>query len=114
MAGLASDARARADIRSPLSSCRTAAGGTPRHHPQPAHWYLYYLGTRPGRQSAGIGTALLRPMLERCDSEGVPAYLEATSARNRTLYRRHGFEDQKALNLPDGGPPMYPMWRQPR
>jgi hypothetical protein len=53
-------------------------------------------------------------MLERCDSEGVPAYLEATSARNRTLYRRHGFEDQKALNLPDGGPPMYPMWRQPR
>jgi GNAT superfamily N-acetyltransferase len=85
-----------------------------RHHPQPAHWYLYYLGTRPGRQSAGIGTALLRPMLERCDSEGVPAYLEATSARNRSLYRRHGFEDQKALNLPDGGPPMYPMWRQPR
>jgi GNAT superfamily N-acetyltransferase len=85
-----------------------------RHHPQHPHWYLFYLGTRPGRQKAGIGTALLRPMLERCDSQGVPAYLEATSPRNRSLYLRHGFEDQRALNLPDGGPPMYPMWRQPR
>lgn len=85
-----------------------------QHHPQTPHWYLYYLGTTSGRQSAGIGTALLRPMLEKCDTEGVPAYLEATSPRNRLLYQRHGFEDMEALNLPDGGPPMYPMWRRPR
>jgi GNAT superfamily N-acetyltransferase len=84
-----------------------------RHHPQSPHWYLYYLGARPGRQNAGIGTALLRPMLETCDNEGLPAYLEATSPRNRALYRRHGFLDGEPLGLPDGGPPMYPMWRRP-
>ena len=92
------------------NGCRRNSDGT---IPQSPHWYLYYLGARPGRQNAGIGTALLRPMLETCDNEGLPAYLEATSPRNRALYRRHGFLDGEPLGLPDGGPPMYPMWRRP-
>jgi hypothetical protein len=32
--------------------------------------------------SQGIGSALMAPMLERCDREGVRAYLDATSERN--------------------------------
>jgi hypothetical protein len=43
----------------------------------------------------------------------VPAYLEATSERNRDLYRRHGFVDREVLELPDDCPPLYPMWRDP-
>ncbi len=83
------------------------------HHPQQPHWYLYYLATVPGRQGTGIGSALLRPILRRCDEEGSPAYLEATSERNRALYRRHGFEDRDEYVLPNG-PPLYRMWREPR
>jgi hypothetical protein len=56
---------------------------------------------------------LLRAVLDDCDATGVPAYLEATNERNCALYRRHGFVDRDPLPLPAGGPPLYPMWREP-
>jgi GNAT superfamily N-acetyltransferase len=84
------------------------------HHPTREHWYLYYLGTVAQRRSTGLGSALVRPVLDLCDEQGVPAYLEATSERNRDLYLRHGFVPSGTLDLPRGGPPVYPMWREPR
>jgi GNAT superfamily N-acetyltransferase len=83
------------------------------NHPAEPHYYLFLLGTRPGWQGQGLGSALMRPMLERCDRDGVPAYLEATSEGNRRLYLRHGFEVTEELLLPDG-PPLWRMWRAPR
>jgi GNAT superfamily N-acetyltransferase len=47
-----------------------------RRHPAEPHWYLAGLGTDPPYQGKGIGSALMRPVLDRCDSEGLPAYLE--------------------------------------
>jgi GNAT superfamily N-acetyltransferase len=85
-----------------------------QHHPAAPHWYLMYLAAETGRTGSGIGTALLQPVLYRCDTDGLPAYLEATTQRNRALYRRHGFTDLPELVLPDGGPVLYPMWREPR
>jgi GNAT superfamily N-acetyltransferase len=85
------------------------------HHGElPPHWYLLYLGARPGRQGRGLGSALLQAALDRCDAERVPAYLESTCARNVPVYRRHGFVEQGTLALPAGGPPLTPMWRDPR
>ena len=43
----------------------------------------------------------------------MPAYLEATSERNKQLYLRHGFEVTGEIKLPDG-PRMWPMWRTPK
>ncbi len=84
------------------------------HHRQlPDHWYLLYAGVEPSRQGQGIGSALLRPVLEECDRTGAPAYLEASCGRNRGLYARHGFVERDPLPLPDGGPTMFPMWREP-
>jgi ribosomal protein S18 acetylase RimI-like enzyme len=77
------------------------------------HAYLQGIVVSPGRQGGGVGTALLRHMLARCDEAGLPAYLEASSARSRALYERHGFAFLgTAVELPDG-PSMYPMWREP-
>jgi GNAT superfamily N-acetyltransferase len=84
------------------------------HRELPPHWYLLYLGTRPERQGQGLGSALLRAVLDRCDTERLPAYLEATCPRNVALYRRHGFVERGTLSLPPGCPPMTPMWREPR
>jgi GNAT superfamily N-acetyltransferase len=81
-----------------------------RHPTDEAHQYLFILGTRTAWQSEGIGSALLRSMLSECDKTGTPAYLEATSERNRNLYHRHGFEVVDVPRLPDG-PPVYCMWR---
>lgn len=81
-------------------------------HPADPHWYLAFVGTRPDMQGRGFGTALISDMLERCDAEGHPSYLEATSARNRGLYERLGFRVTCRIELPDG-PPMWGMWREP-
>ncbi|MFD8235290.1 GNAT family N-acetyltransferase [Streptomyces sp. NPDC059696] len=79
-----------------------------------AHEYLWMIGVSPRRQGEGLGTALIEAVLDRCDREGLPAYLEASSARSRALYERLGFADAgPALDLPDG-PAMWPMWREPR
>ena len=84
------------------------------HRPLPDHWYLLYAGVAPGRQGQGVGSALLRPVLEECDRTGIPAYLEATCERNRALYARHGFVAREPLRLPADGPTLLPMWREPR
>ncbi|MHB9758889.1 GNAT family N-acetyltransferase [Streptomyces sp. BYX5S] len=78
-----------------------------------AHAYLWMIGVTPERQGQGLGTALMAPVLDRCDREGLPAYLEASSARGRALYERLGFVlTGNAIELPDG-PTMWPMWREP-
>ncbi len=85
-----------------------------RHHPRkPGHWYLHYLGVEPRRQGRGIGGALLAPVLERCDREGTPAYLESSTERNRVLYERNGFVLTGSFDMPAGGPPIREMWRDP-
>ncbi|MFC8094955.1 GNAT family N-acetyltransferase [Streptomyces sp. NPDC057301] len=88
---------------------------TARIHPAGrAHEYLWMIAAAPGRQGEGLGTALINAVLDRCDQEGLPAYLEASSERSRQLYERLGFELKgRPLDLPDG-PRMWPMWREPR
>src|SRR5215213_8942695 len=71
-------------------------------HPVEPLYYMFLLGTRPGWQGRGLGSALMAPVLETCDRDGVPAYLEATSERNKQLYLRHGFEVTDEVLLPDG------------
>jgi ribosomal protein S18 acetylase RimI-like enzyme len=81
--------------------------------PERPHAHLTFLGTEPERQGEGIGSLLLRRSLARLDREGVPAYLEASTPRNRALYLRHGFVDMDRMQLPGGGPELWRMWREP-
>jgi len=83
-------------------------------HPREPHWYLATLGTETASQGQGIGSSLMRPVLDQCDENGVPAYLESSKARNVPFYRRHGFEVTQEVELPGGGPPIWTMWRDPR
>ncbi|MGW5271257.1 GNAT family N-acetyltransferase [Streptomyces sp. NPDC004044] len=79
-----------------------------------AHEYLLMIGVSPDRQGEGTGAALIADVLERCDRDSVPAYLEASSARSRRLYERLGFTFMgTTVELPDG-PSMWPMWREPQ
>jgi len=84
-----------------------------RGHPTDPHWFLDYIGVEAAARSRGTGSALIRPMLERCDVERVPACLNAGSERSRDLYSRHGFEVTQRIELPFGGPPLWRMWREP-
>jgi GNAT superfamily N-acetyltransferase len=80
-------------------------------HPHEHHYYLPVIGVRPEWQGRGFGSALLRPILERCDRERLPAYLEASSPRNRALYERHGFAVVEEMRVSDS-PPVWRMWRE--
>lgn len=82
-------------------------------HPHDHHYYLPVIGVRTEWQGRGFGAALLRPVLERCDREGAPAYLEATSPRNRAMYERHGFAVTGELRVGDS-PVFWPMRREAR
>lgn len=81
-------------------------------HPAADCYYLDLLGVDPAHHGRGLGSALLSSALRRCDAEGSPAYLDATSPRNRRLYARHGFAVVGEITLPDG-PSLWSMWRDP-
>lgn len=85
-----------------------------KKHPRDPHWYLAVLGTDPEHQGKGHGSAVMRPVLDRCDAEGVGAYLESSKESNVPYYERHGFEVTEQLTLPAGGPPVWLMWRDPQ
>jgi GNAT superfamily N-acetyltransferase len=100
------------------------------HHPIGVeHHHLAILAVAPGWQGQGIGTALLHAHHAALDQLGVPAYLEASSERTRSIYLNHGYSDYgEPIVLPgtlplEGdastgeAPPaafMYPMLREPQ
>ncbi|HEV7930892.1 MAG TPA: GNAT family N-acetyltransferase [Actinomadura sp.] len=84
-----------------------------RQHPEEPHWYLALLGTNPPAQGNGLGAALLRSRLDRCDREGMPAYLESSKDGNVPYYERFGFRVTEELAMPGGCPPVWLMWREP-
>ncbi|HEX2211978.1 MAG TPA: GNAT family N-acetyltransferase [Mycobacterium sp.] len=84
------------------------------HHPEEPHWYLGVIGSDPSVRGKGFGNALMRSRLDRCDAEYAPAYLESSNPDNIGYYQRFGFEVTGEIKLPDGGPSMWPMWREPR
>jgi GNAT superfamily N-acetyltransferase len=84
-----------------------------RHPARPHHWYLAVLGTDPASQGHGLGSAVLGPVLEQCDTDGVGAYLELSKERNIDFYARHDFRVLEELRLLRG-PRVWGMWRDPR
>ncbi|MBM0278225.1 GNAT family N-acetyltransferase [Micromonospora tarensis] len=56
-----------------------------------AHW-LEHFYLAPQLQGSGIGTAVLRTLLDRCDRDGTPVRLNVLQGSPaRRLYERHGF-----------------------
>jgi len=82
-------------------------------HPILPHRYLFMLGVDPAHQGKGHGSAFLRPGLERCDRERMPSYLETGTEKNVQLYERFGYRIRSELQIPDGGPKVWLMWREP-
>lgn len=56
------------------------------------HWYVMVVGVAPAFQGQGYGRALLQPMLDRADTDGLPCYLETTQPGNVSFYQRLGFQ----------------------
>ncbi|WP_222268172.1 GNAT family N-acetyltransferase [Modestobacter marinus] len=94
-----------------LASERLGALG----RPEEPHWWLHAVGTRPASRHRGLGAAVLRPVLERCDAEGVPA---ATTVYTSTAVRwlqRSGFAvTHHTRTAVDHELPIWTLVRRPR
>jgi GNAT superfamily N-acetyltransferase len=84
-----------------------------RYHPSEPYWYLPLIGVDPSRQGSGLGSALMRHAMIRCDRDQKLAYLESTNPKNIPLYERHGFEVLGKIQV-GAAPPIVPMLRKPR
>jgi ribosomal protein S18 acetylase RimI-like enzyme len=80
-------------------------------HPAEPHWYLAYIGVSPNLQGLGLGGDLLRHGHTRADRDGLPAYLEATSAEVRPLYAAHGYATGDPLLVAERTALVWPMTR---
>ena len=79
----------------------------------PEHFYLTLLGTHPDHRGHGIGMQLLAHDLARIDEQHTPAYLESSNPANDNRYAAVGFTRYGQFQLPDDGPIVTTMWRDP-
>lgn len=83
-------------------------------HPTEPHYYLEAIGTRQDQQRKGVGSRMINLVLDRCDEEGTPAYLESSNPQNIPFYARHGLELREEIECGKGAPVVTAMWREPR
>ena len=83
------------------------------YHIKEPHWYLPMIGVDPAQQGRGIGSALLRHGLAKCDEDHLPAYLESSRPANVPLSERNGFQVLGQVGG-DSFPVITPMLRQAR
>ncbi|MFE9932655.1 hypothetical protein [Streptomyces sp. NPDC005533] len=94
---------------------RTIARLQAERHPHTPHYYVSFGAVRPGHQKSGLMSGLLAEITARADAERVGAYTEASSPGGEATTRRTGFDRLGAdITLPDNGPALRPMWRNPR
>jgi ribosomal protein S18 acetylase RimI-like enzyme len=55
------------------------------------HWYLPFLAVAPAYQGQGMGSLLMRHVLDRASAAGLPCYLDSADERNVRFYGRLGF-----------------------
>ena len=95
----------------------TMSGLTEKAHKQvmkEPHWHLAFLCTDPPKQGQGIGTALMKPVLDRADAAGQPCYLETMTEKDVTFYMKRGFKVAWEGSVPKGGLMIWTMRRDPQ
>jgi GNAT superfamily N-acetyltransferase len=97
-----------------LERFQAAAAMAAERRPAEPHWYLAAMATAPERQGRGLGGAVLAPVLERCDAEGLLAATDTSTARNVAFYARRGFAVADEWDEPGGAPHVWLLTRAPR
>jgi ribosomal protein S18 acetylase RimI-like enzyme len=103
----------RAERSRLLATLRQFDGRRATLVPEP-HWYLEAIGVEPALQGQGVGTTLVRTVLDEADAAGTPAYLETETEPNVAFYESLGFEVAERHVATSVGVPVWLMVRQPR
>jgi ribosomal protein S18 acetylase RimI-like enzyme len=71
-----------------------------QHLPEP-HWHLFPIAVDPKHQGKGYAGALMRPMLDRIQNEGLPCFLETLNEQLVSLYEHFRFEVIYKKTIPE-------------
>lgn len=80
----------------------------------PETWYCMCFVVSPEAQGRGLGSELIRPVLDILDAHGAPLYLETHKEINTRIYMHLGFETADVSAIPDTDIKQYAMLRRPR
>jgi ribosomal protein S18 acetylase RimI-like enzyme len=59
--------------------------------------YISFIGVSPESQRAGIGSSLLKDIIQLSNKRKIPIYLETSMSENVAFYEKHNFELYKQL-----------------
>ncbi len=90
-----------------LEEVERARGPEPR-------WLLTLLGTTPEMRGLGLASAVMAPVLARCDAKKQPAVCETSAPANLPFYRKQGFEIGAERPLGEDGPRCWTLRRGPK
>ena len=77
-------------------------------------WYLMTFAVRAGKTHQGLGSAILRPVLEWMDKNHYSVYLETDKAVNVEMYEHFGFQVVDICMVPGSQIKQYGMLRAAR
>lgn len=92
---------------------RGQVGNRNRHRIHPAHFYLRAIGVDPGSQARGLGSSLMRPVLELADRRKVGCFLQTADDANVAWYERFGFHVVDQYRPTPTWREVWAMWRYP-
>ena len=75
-------------------------------------WYLYSFAVIQDARGNGIGSKLLKPMLDYFDNEKQNCYLETLKSENVSLYEHYGFKLMEEVKVPGTDMTLYAMLRE--
>ncbi len=76
-------------------------------------WHLAFLATDPELRGRGLARCLLEHVLDRCDQDGLAAWLETTAPVNPPLYERFGYRTVSHIDRAGWMPGLWVMRREP-
>jgi ribosomal protein S18 acetylase RimI-like enzyme len=70
-----------------------------QYYPSDPYLYIWFIGVEPTKQGKGHGSHLLYDFITLSKYQGKPVYLETSTVRNVSWYKRLGFEVYAAVEL---------------
>ena len=67
--------------------------------PKKLMYCLWFIGVEPDQQNRGIGSTLIKEVIEEAHSRQRPVYLETSTLKNIPWYEKFGFKIYNELNL---------------
>jgi GNAT superfamily N-acetyltransferase len=79
--------------------------------PNQLHWYLALMFVNPHYQKQGVGSTLLKPILDRSCDEKLPCYLVTFTEQAVKFYQKNGFEIIRKSQVSEDAPVFWNLFK---